>query len=171
MNTNKLIDALSCVENTPFGIATKNYFLKDSFADAFCKAPASTRYHRTYEGGLLDHCLEVLEFYEYILDCISIDYDHSENICTALLHDVSKVYMYVPSLAPPPYVIPTYDTHSIFPMIDFEARTGKNIPKHIADIIRRHMGPWSEEQVFPETLQQIAFYSADHLSATLNKPK
>ncbi len=62
----------------------------------FFKAPASTRYHGNYEGGLVEHSLNV-----YKLLCekvknspIKINVSNDSLIIIALLHDICKVNYY-----------------------------------------------------------------------------
>lgn len=62
----------------------------------FFKAPASTRYHGAYEGGLLEHSMKV---YEILLNkvknsVIEIDAQEETLIIVALLHDICKVNFY-----------------------------------------------------------------------------
>ena len=59
-------------------------------------APASTKYHGSYAGGLVRHCLNV---YKKLTDLIDLNYGVSpysvETITlVALLHDISKVDFY-----------------------------------------------------------------------------
>jgi len=66
-------------------------FLDDS---DFWEAPASTRYHEAYEGGLVEHSLKVYEL------LTTLNYNHfmgfsDESIAkTALFHDLCKVNFY-----------------------------------------------------------------------------
>lgn len=65
----------------------------------FYKAPASTRFHGSHEGGLLEHSLNV---YERLVDKennpvwaeIYKDIDPDSFIIVALLHDICKTYYY-----------------------------------------------------------------------------
>ena len=66
----------------------------------FFFAPASTRYHGAYEGGLLEHSLNV---YECLCDILSrprmkevygLEYSEESIAIVALLHDVCKVNFY-----------------------------------------------------------------------------
>ena len=54
----------------------------DSDASDFFTAPSSTRFHGAYEGGLVEHSLNV---YDYTPETIAV---------TALLHDICKVGFY-----------------------------------------------------------------------------
>lgn len=67
-------------------------YLSDS---DFFTAPASTRFHGAYEGGLLEHSLQV---YEEICKLASLystkEINASSLIIAALLHDVCKVNFY-----------------------------------------------------------------------------
>ena len=55
----------------------------------FYKAPASTRYHGNYEGGLLEHSLKVYEILKEKVKTCVIDINAQEDtiILVALLHD------------------------------------------------------------------------------------
>ena len=62
----------------------------------FYKAPASTRFHGDYEGGLVEHSLKV---YELLVDKVknspvSIDVKEESLIIIALLHDICKANYY-----------------------------------------------------------------------------
>ena len=72
----------------------------DSDASDFFTAPSSTRFHGAYEGGLVEHSLNV---YEYLKDYLNRprpkelygkDYTPETIAVTALLHDICKVGFY-----------------------------------------------------------------------------
>lgn len=56
----------------------------------FFTAPASTKYHLSKEGGLLEHSLNVLD------NLLEEDFEHDRStlIIVALLHDICKVNFY-----------------------------------------------------------------------------
>ena len=54
----------------------------------FFKAPASTRYHGAWEGGLLEHSMKVYEILKTKIE------DSSSVKIIALLHDICKVNQY-----------------------------------------------------------------------------
>ena len=56
----------------------------------FFSAPASTRFHGSFEGGLCEHSLKVYE----ILKEKAKDYDQDSVKIIALLHDICKVSFY-----------------------------------------------------------------------------
>lgn len=62
----------------------------------FFKAPASTRYHGSYEGGLLEHSMKVYEILKEKIkhSCIDIEIPEDTVIISALLHDICKVNFY-----------------------------------------------------------------------------
>lgn len=62
----------------------------------FFKAPASTKYHGNYEGGLLEHSMKVYEILKEKVRNSSIEIATSEEslIIIALLHDICKVNFY-----------------------------------------------------------------------------
>ena len=75
-----------------------NFLLSES--SDFFTAPASTRYHGNYEGGLFEHSLNV---YDCLCDILSrprikevygIEYSEESIAIAALLHDICKVNFY-----------------------------------------------------------------------------
>jgi len=62
----------------------------------FFKAPASTRFHGSYEGGLLEHSLKVYEILKHkVQNCImEMQVSNDSIILIALLHDICKVNFY-----------------------------------------------------------------------------
>ena len=66
----------------------------------FFTAPASSRYHSAYEGGLLDHSLNVYEcLVDYmnrtrVKDMYGVSYSAESIAIAALLHDLCKVNFY-----------------------------------------------------------------------------
>jgi hypothetical protein len=67
----------------------------------FFIAPASTKYHGAYEGGLCEHCLNVYdnilkiyELYRSISVNKSLFYSHKTLTLVSLLHDVCKINIY-----------------------------------------------------------------------------
>ena len=69
----------------------------------FFRAPASSRYHGAYEGGLLEHSLNVYDnLCDYLArkrvkDVYGFEYSPESIAIAALLHDLCKVNFYVES--------------------------------------------------------------------------
>ena len=69
----------------------------------FFTAPASTRFHGAYEGGLLEHSLNVYDnLCDYLArkrvkDVYGIEYSAESIAIAALLHDLCKINFYVES--------------------------------------------------------------------------
>lgn len=62
----------------------------------FYKAPASTRYHGNFEGGLAQHSLKVYEIFKEKVKNSAIEIGVGEDtlIIAAILHDICKVNYY-----------------------------------------------------------------------------
>ena len=62
----------------------------------FFKAPASTRFHGSYEGGLLEHSLNVYKILsEKVKNCpIELNVSQDSIIIISLLHDICKANFY-----------------------------------------------------------------------------
>ena len=68
-------------------------FLKKS---DFFKAPASTRFHGSYEKGLMEHSMKVYEILKHKVknSVVPINISEESLIIIALLHDICKVNYY-----------------------------------------------------------------------------
>ena len=62
----------------------------------FYKAPASTRFHGDYEGGLMEHSMKVYEILKEKVKHASLEIEVSDDTLkiVALLHDICKVNFY-----------------------------------------------------------------------------
>lgn len=60
----------------------------------FFTAPASTRFHGSYEGGLLEHSLKVYEIFAEKIKNASLNTPNDTIIISALLHDICKTNFY-----------------------------------------------------------------------------
>ena len=75
-------------------------FLKYLLSDAsdFFTAPASTRFHGAYEGGLVEHSLNVYDclrgYLERVKSAFGLEYSEESVAIVALLHDICKVNCY-----------------------------------------------------------------------------
>lgn len=75
-------------------------FLKYLLSDAsdFFTAPASTRFHGSYEGGLVEHSLNVYDclrgYLERAKTAFGLEYSEESVALVALLHDICKVNCY-----------------------------------------------------------------------------
>ena len=60
----------------------------------FFEAPASTRYHGAYKGGLLEHSLKVYEILKEKIKNTEFDIKEDTIIISSLLHDICKLNFY-----------------------------------------------------------------------------
>jgi len=60
----------------------------------FYKAPASSRYHSAYDGGLAVHSLEVYKTASTINKALNLKIKENSIIISCILHDLNKVYRY-----------------------------------------------------------------------------
>lgn len=74
-------------------------FLKSAQSDFFV-APASTRFHGSYDGGLVEHTLNVFDcLYDYsnrerVLSTYGCSFSEESIAIVALLHDICKINCY-----------------------------------------------------------------------------
>lgn len=60
----------------------------------FFTAPASTRYHGDYEGGLAEHSFKTMRVYEKLVETFKRNVPKDSIIIGGLLHDICKVNFY-----------------------------------------------------------------------------
>lgn len=63
----------------------------------FFTAPASTRYHSNYEGGLVEHSLYVYELFKKKNEQYDLGLSEDTVIIASLLHDLCKANFYIES--------------------------------------------------------------------------
>lgn len=86
-----ILDLLRSTERD--GIDKLADYLSDS--TDFFTAPASTRFHNNFSGGLAQHCLNVYENFKSLLEIKSVEMSEDSIIICALLHDLCKCNTYV----------------------------------------------------------------------------
>lgn len=88
-NKNRFIEVLSTVKRP--GIDRLLEYLDGS---DFFLAPASTKYHCNFSGGLCQHSLNVYDNIVKLNDLYNLGYDQESLILVSLLHDISKTNFY-----------------------------------------------------------------------------
>ena len=71
-----------------------NNLIKFLESTDFFVAPASTRFHGNFEGGLVEHSLKVYEILSKKVKDSGLDYNEETIITIALLHDICKANFY-----------------------------------------------------------------------------
>ena len=137
----------------------------------FFKAPASTKFHLNYEGGLLEHSMNVcgmaLELRELMIrkkEGLRDSLPKESVIIAALLHDVCKVDIYKPAIKRQKNEhgiwcdVPGYDVdYSNFPLghgeksVIWLLHNGLKLTAEEMMAIRWHMTPWDLAFQSPET--------------------
>jgi len=60
----------------------------------FFEAPASTRFHLSYKGGLVEHSINVFNVLQKLNDTFKINIPYESVVIVGLLHDVCKTNIY-----------------------------------------------------------------------------
>jgi 3'-5' exoribonuclease len=81
------------ITDTKLRSLVENIFAQEEIRDAFIKAPASTKVHHVYLGGLLEHTLFMLRVAKGILS-VYPELDKSLVIAGIILHDIGKIREY-----------------------------------------------------------------------------
>lgn len=69
---------------------------RDLLEKGFFTAPASTKYHGNYEGGLFDHSFEVARILVGLTDTLHLDWKNSRSpLLVGMFHDLCKMDNYI----------------------------------------------------------------------------
>lgn len=149
----------------------------------FFAAPASTKFHGNYEGGLLKHCLKVHDVFYRLVKVNKLKLNDESIIICSLFHDLNKVNTYHPkfnkngSRSKTPYEtidsIPLgHGAKSVWMVERFMRLTVEE-----AAIILWHMGPfdrnfstWDAKITKTYPVAKL-FFCADYISSILEGMK
>jgi 3'-5' exoribonuclease len=76
-----------------FNFLMEKFIIDDILFNKFCTAPASTKFHHSYPGGLYDHTMEVFYGVKNVCEVFP-ELDMEVVGIGALLHDIGKIYNY-----------------------------------------------------------------------------
>lgn len=154
----------------------KNIFTENTF-EKYSLAPAGKSWHHSYIGGLLEHTLEIVKICDLMCDFHS-ELNRDLLICGAMLHDFGKIeelsveagfeYTDKGKLIGHIVISAILVSEKINEQKDFPEEL-KNCLIHL---ILSHQGKLEyASPVVPKTLEAIALYQADELSAKVNAYK
>ncbi len=145
--------------------------------EKYINVPAGKLWHHSYIHGLLEHTLEIIKICDLMCD-IHPEINRDILICGAMLHDFGKTeeLSYEP-------VFEYTDKGKLLGhivisamIVNEEAKKIKDFPEDLKDcllhVILSHQGKLEfASPVVPKTLEAIALYQADELSAKVNAYK
>ncbi len=145
--------------------------------EKYLNVPAGKLWHHSYIHGLLEHTLEIIKICDLMCD-IHPEIHRDILICGAMLHDFGKTeeLSYEP-------VFEYTDKGKLLGhivisamIVNEEAKRIKDFPEDLKDcllhVILSHQGKLEyASPVVPKTLEAIALYQADELSAKVNAYK
>lgn len=128
-------------------IKTQYIPVKDLDAIGFFTAPASTKYHGAYEGGLFDHSLAVTKRLLELTEKLELKWDHSDSpFIVGMYHDLCKVDNYYYDIEDGVYkynndvIIPGHAEKSVINALKYINLTDEEIA-----CIRWHMGAYEKD--------------------------
>lgn len=145
-----LFEAEDFTEERKEGLKKLFNFLENE--TEWLKAPCSTRYHCSYEGGLLEHSVNVARQASRLAKILIPNYSINSVIMIGLLHDCGKYCQYYqkePTPAQKQYGYPgSYATNTAVPYMGHEDRSAWIVSKYIDlteeefSAIVLHNEPW-----------------------------
>lgn len=127
---------------SPYGITTKKLY-----KIGFFTAPASTKYHGAYEGGLFDHSLATAEALVDLTKKLDLKWERPESpYIVGMFHDLCKCDNYVKDFETDKYIynpdiiIPGHGEKSVIMLLRYIDLTDEEIA-----CIRWHMGAYETD--------------------------
>lgn len=116
------------------------------FGMGFFSAPASTKYHGAYEGGLFDHSYAVTKNLLYLTDKLGLTWEREISpYYVGMLHDICKCGQYTRALDGwtfnKDYIIPGHGERSVI-----LAQQLLNLTEEEVACIRWHMGAFDDKE-------------------------
>ncbi|MBQ6053183.1 MAG: HD domain-containing protein [Clostridia bacterium] len=156
----------------------------------FFEAPAASKFHNNFEGGLCEHSLNVYKNFKNLIEMKQIELDEESIVITSLLHDLCKCNYYIKEERNrkvdgvwETYLQWTTNKSPALPL-PHASRSIKMIKSYIPLkfteelIIFYHMGPFGGEDYEYRNMMQLAFekypatllfYLADTMSSYIDE--
>jgi len=170
----KIFSKINSIENYHLRNLLKSFFDDPEFAEKFKRAPAATKVHQPYIGGLAEHTVNVVTICETIGN-IYKEINRDFLITMAILHDIGKIREYAYDKA-----IEHTDEGKLLghiaislEMIDQKVRSMDNFPKDLELMVKHtllsHHGHFEfGSPRLPSILAAIALYYADEMDAKVS---
>lgn len=96
MNTNERIKIFKSLMGQAFSKEEVDYFVAIFRRMGYFTAPASTKYHGNYEGGLFDHSLEVTKSLLHLTKHLKLHWNSKKSpYVVGMFHDLCKCDNYI----------------------------------------------------------------------------
>ncbi|MTK64144.1 MAG: HD domain-containing protein [Methanobacterium sp.] len=172
-----IISTINDMENQDLKNLLNSFFSDEDFVEQFSRAPAAIVHHHNYEGGLLDHTVEVLRLCKTTTELFP-DLDW-ELLCTGvLLHDLGKMKTYTYGNGIIGYSHEGNMLDHIYLSCEMvqeklnSLETPRELALKILHMILSHHGDVSlgwGSSVNPKTSEALALHYADNLDAKVKK--
>ena len=170
-----LIELVETVKQEDLLSLLEKFFEDKEFVAAFKKAPASTRYHGNFAGGLEEHVIGVAKLCDAAVAHYGGGINRDLLITGALLHDIGKIHCYEKATGNGPFqgylttstgkmfghiAIGVVEIHDIMKVINFP----DPLASGLEHMVLSHHGPVSNgwgSSVDPLTKEAITLHYAD----------
>lgn len=164
------------IKNAPLAKLMKQIFNGETY-EKFCNAPVGKSWHHAYVHGLLEHTLEIIKICELVSE-FHPELNRDLLISGAMLHDIGKIeelsfgsaFKYTDKGKLVGHIVIAFN------MVSDEMKKIPDFPVEIKNnllhMILSHQGKLEHASpVVPKTVEAIALYQADELSAKVNAYK
>lgn len=153
------------------------FFCDDDFTKDFYMAPAAIVHHHNYMGGLLDHCVEILEICRTMCKIFQ-DLNKDLLYCGVLLHDIGKIKTYTYGTGPIGFseegdlLDHIYISCEMVKERMVKLETPEKLSNQILHMILSHHGYMSNgwgSPVDPKTPEALTLHFADNMDAKIKE--
>jgi len=171
----EIITTIRGIGNPHLKNLLKSFFCDKEFADEFYISPAAMMHHHNYQGGLLDHTVEVLKISKTLCE-IFPELDRDLLYTGVLLHDVGKIKSYDYDSVKIQMTKESILLDHLYLSAEMVKEKMDNFPDDLSHkvlhLILSHHGDvklgWGST-VNPKLPEAVALHHADHLDAKVKK--
>ncbi len=172
----EFLDRIERLSDTNLKSLLKNIF-KGENLKKFSKSPAGKSWHHAYVHGLIEHTLEIIKICDLMCD-IHPEINRDLLVCGAMMHDFGKIeelsidtlFSYTDKGKLLGHIV--ISAMAINEEVKKLPGFSEELKNNLLHIVLSHQGKLEfASPVVPKTLEAIALYQADELSAKVNAYK
>jgi 23S rRNA maturation-related 3'-5' exoribonuclease YhaM len=143
------------------------------YKDKLIIAPGAATHHHNYDGGLLEHTLEVVDIAREMYYTLTVNFKQSisfdEIVFCAIIHDIGKINQYYKDRDGVWRFKKPYMQHSTWVIVDWFRKTNFILDLRIVNAILSHHGGWSRTESEVSDVLSAVLHSADLISSRFDK--
>jgi len=152
----------------------KETLIKQLTESDFFSAPASTKYHNAYKGGLCEHSLNVYDNLVALNEKFNLNFDEETMKVAGLFHDFSKMNFYTTEIKNKKVYSPTgskSDSNGRFDWVSYEGYTTKSPDNRLSVAGHEASAAFMTNTFIPLTFEEYAAIGNHHAGMNWDSSK